>query len=299
MERRVEQADRDRQARHLLEQPLEVLLLERQQLRRARRRSSSPSAMIIARIFGWRSAAMNMCSVRQRPMPSAPNSRALRASVGRVGVRAHAEPAHLVGPLEHALEVRVDLGLHERHVVGRDHAVGAVDRDQVALVRGRCRSPAPRRCPGRSRAPRPRPRTAGPCRGPRAPRGSPCRPRDVRIPWAAKKPATSSASVKGRTARPCARPRPPRPRRSAENTISPFAAPGEALTPRASTLYSASRPKVGCSSASSASASIVASASSRVEQALLHRVDREAHGRLRRAAWRCASGACRGGPPPP
>ena len=33
VQRRVEQADRDRQARHLLEQPLEVLLLERQQLR--------------------------------------------------------------------------------------------------------------------------------------------------------------------------------------------------------------------------------------------------------------------------
>ena len=38
--------------------------------------------MIIARIFGWRSAAMNMCSVRQRPMPSAPFSSALTASAG-------------------------------------------------------------------------------------------------------------------------------------------------------------------------------------------------------------------------
>ena len=38
--------------------------------------------MIIARIFGWRSAAMNMCSVRHRPMPSAPCSSAFSASAG-------------------------------------------------------------------------------------------------------------------------------------------------------------------------------------------------------------------------
>ena len=48
----------------------------------AARRSGSVRAMIIARIFGWRSAAMNMCSVRHRPMPSAPCSIALRASAG-------------------------------------------------------------------------------------------------------------------------------------------------------------------------------------------------------------------------
>jgi hypothetical protein len=38
--------------------------------------------MIIAFISGWRSAAMNMCSVRHSPMPSAPSSRALAASSG-------------------------------------------------------------------------------------------------------------------------------------------------------------------------------------------------------------------------
>ena len=61
-------------------------------------RASASSAMIIRRIFGWRSSAMNMCSVRHRPMPSAPSSRALSASLRRVGVRAHAEPADVVGP---------------------------------------------------------------------------------------------------------------------------------------------------------------------------------------------------------
>ena len=41
MERRVEQPDRDRQARHRLEDPLEVLLLERSSFASAARRSSS------------------------------------------------------------------------------------------------------------------------------------------------------------------------------------------------------------------------------------------------------------------
>ena len=48
----------------------------------AERRSSSLDAMIISRTTGSRSSAMNMCSVRQRPIPSAPNSRALAASSG-------------------------------------------------------------------------------------------------------------------------------------------------------------------------------------------------------------------------
>ena len=47
-------------------------------------------------------------------------------------------------------------------------------------------------------------------------------------------------------------------------TISPLAAPGEALTPLASTSKSAFGSNVGCSSASSDGGSIVVSASSRV-----------------------------------
>ena len=38
--------------------------------------------MIMARILGWRSAAMNMCSVRHSPIPSAPNWWAFCASSG-------------------------------------------------------------------------------------------------------------------------------------------------------------------------------------------------------------------------
>ena len=85
----------------------------------------------------------------------------------------------------------------------------------------------------------------------------------VRMPLAAKNPATSSASVNGRTSTTSRPSSPAATASSAVNTISPFAAPGEALTPRASTSNLASGSKVGWSSASSAAASIVASASSR------------------------------------
>ena len=77
VQRRVEQADRDRQAGH-----------DRGRARRspraasaailasAARRPCSSSARIISRTATMRSASKNMCSVRHRPMPSAPNSRA-------------------------------------------------------------------------------------------------------------------------------------------------------------------------------------------------------------------------------
>ena len=60
-------------------------------------------------------------------------------------------------------------------------------------------------------------------------------PSEVRMPLAAWKPATSSASVNGRT-RITARPSLAAATASgAVNTIAPLAAPGEAATPRAMT----------------------------------------------------------------
>ena len=86
-------------------------------------------------------------------------------------------------------------------------------------------------------------------------------PSEVRIPFAAWKPATSSASVNGRT-RITARPSSAAATASgAVKTISPLAAPGEAATPTAMESKRASGANVGCSSASSAPASIVAIAS--------------------------------------
>ena len=86
-------------------------------------------------------------------------------------------------------------------------------------------------------------------------------PSAVRIPRAASKPATSSASVNGRT-RMTSRPSAAAATASgALKTISPFAAPGDAATPLARTAYSTVGSNVGCSSASSFSQSIVAIAS--------------------------------------
>ena len=48
----------------------------------AARRDFSSSARIISRIARMRSSSKNMCSVRQSPMPSAPNLSATRASFG-------------------------------------------------------------------------------------------------------------------------------------------------------------------------------------------------------------------------
>ncbi len=88
----------------------------------------------------------------------------------------------------------------------------------------------------------------------------------VRTPRAAWKPATSSASVKGRT-RTTSRPSAAAATASgAVKTMPPLAAPGDAATPEAMIVTSACGSKVGCRSASSASASIVASASSRVSR---------------------------------
>ncbi len=90
VERRIEQPDRDRQPGQRLEDALEVLLLHGQQMRRAPRAAPPrPRARIIRRTQGMRSSSKNMCSVRQRPMPSAPRARATRRVVRRVGVGAH------------------------------------------------------------------------------------------------------------------------------------------------------------------------------------------------------------------
>ena len=73
VQRRIEQADRHRLAVHRAEQAVEVVALERQQLGQrllAVRRASR--ARIISRNSSmW---SKNMCSVRHRPIPSAPKA---------------------------------------------------------------------------------------------------------------------------------------------------------------------------------------------------------------------------------
>ena len=97
-----------------------------------------------------RSPSKNMCSVRQSPMPSAPNARAMRASCGVSAFARTLRRAHLVGPADDAGEGADtparrsprsvprrhlhDLARHRRQVAD-EHAPGrAVERDPVALV---------------------------------------------------------------------------------------------------------------------------------------------------------------------
>ena len=75
-----------------------------------------------------------MCSVRQRPIPSAPNSRARAASSGVSAFARTFRRRSCVGPAEHRLEVLVQLRRHERHLADEDAAGAAVDRDHVAFA---------------------------------------------------------------------------------------------------------------------------------------------------------------------
>ena len=68
----------------------------------ARRRPPSSRATIISRIAVIRSPSKNMCSVRHSPMPSAPKRARDARVVRRVGVRADAQAANVVGPAEQA-----------------------------------------------------------------------------------------------------------------------------------------------------------------------------------------------------
>ena len=90
--------------------------------------------MIIARILGWWSSAMSMCSVRHRPMPSAPSSRARLASSGASAFartpRRRISSAHS--------STRSKCSLTSGSTSGTSSSVTqplrAVDRDQVALA---------------------------------------------------------------------------------------------------------------------------------------------------------------------
>ena len=213
--------------------------------------------MIIARIFGWRSAAMNMCSVRQRPMPWAPNSRALAASSG-VSAFARTPSVRTSSAQPSTVWKWSDTSGSSS---GTSSAVTTPAEPSIAIVSPSpsCVSPTLRVFALRSISSAPAPDTHG-LPIPRATSAAweALPPSAVRMPCAAWKPATSSASVNGRT-RITARPASAAATASAAvNTISPLAAPGDAATPLASTSKSASRANAGCSSASSLPASIVA-----------------------------------------
>ena len=107
--------------------------------RAARGGAASSTAMIMACTTGSRSSPKNMCSVRQRPIPSAPSSPGLGSIARSVGVGPHAQPPHLISPARDRLEVLVQLRRHQRHRAQHHLAGGAVDRDLVALATRPCR----------------------------------------------------------------------------------------------------------------------------------------------------------------
>ena len=84
--------------------------------------------------MAWmRSSSKNMCSVRQRPMPSAPKERAARASGGVSALARTRHAPALVGPAHERAEIAGKFRLHHRHGAGQHLAGRAVDGDDVAL----------------------------------------------------------------------------------------------------------------------------------------------------------------------
>ena len=100
----------------------------------AARRPASVSARIISCITGSRSSPKNMCSVRQRPMPCAPNSRA-RAASG--GVSAFARTRSRRNPSAQPSTVwksSFSEGGTSSTAPRIDGAAAAVDRDHVTFA---------------------------------------------------------------------------------------------------------------------------------------------------------------------
>ena len=265
---------------------------------RRRRPGSSP------RIFGWRSSAMNMCSVRHRPMPSAPSSRALRGVLRRVGVRPHAEPAQSSAHPRTVSSSRISSKAGPR--ASTSGTSSSVTSPLVPLMamkspgldrrRRRRGCSAPR---GRSSA-----RTAPVTHGTPMPRATSAAclalpPRLVRMPLAAWKPATSLASVNG----------PDEDRRRAprlggldglgggEDDLA-LGAAGRGGDARGDDLVVGAGSKVR-TAAPRACRRRWSSAPARGSAAPRRPRRTRTAPRPARGAWRCASGACRAARPPP
>ncbi len=132
MQRRIEQPNRHGQARHRLEDALEVALLERQQL--VERGAAAGFAV------GEDHLLHDRQTVAEEHVLGAAEPDALgaelpgaRCILGVVGVRAHLQPPFDVRPAEDRLEVLVDLRRDQRHLADEHAARAAVDRDHVAL----------------------------------------------------------------------------------------------------------------------------------------------------------------------
>ena len=134
VERRIEQADRDRQAGHRLEDPFEVGLLEREEP--VERVAAAALVRGEDHLLHHRQpllAEEHVLGAAEADPLRAELAR-LRRVLGVVGVRAHLEAPQLVGPAEDRLEVLVDRRRDERDLADDDASRAAVDRDHVALA---------------------------------------------------------------------------------------------------------------------------------------------------------------------
>ncbi len=204
----------------------------------AARRVAGSGAMIISRTIAIRSGAKNMCSVRTRPMPSAPNSRAFAASAGVSAFartpsdrRSSAQPRNSLKALLSSGWI-VSTASSSTSPVLPSTEMTSPSRTFTPPASNSRRSSSTRtsEAPTMQGLPMPTATTAACDVRP---------PRAVRMPSAAYIPAMSSGEVSGRTrmtlwpafARSTAV--------SASNTTCPTAAPGAAGSPRASRRFCA------------------------------------------------------------
>ena len=248
MQRRIEQPDRDRQALHDREQLGEIAALHRQQLGERR-----AAALLVVRQdhLAHREDAVGVEEhVLGAAEPDALGAELERDAriVRRVGIGAHLELAHLVGPA------------HQRGELARRAPAPAsatapastwpVEPSMVMISPFLKVWPAARhglrRVVDAQRSRRPR-RTACPCRARPRPRARSCRRAWSGCPRrraCRECPPARSRRAPGSPSCPCAF---IVSASSAENTISPDAAPGDAGRPLAMILRSAFGSIVGCS----------------------------------------------------
>ncbi len=230
-------------------------------LARATRRPASSSARIISRTAAMRASSKNMCSVRDRPMPSAPKPRAVLASSGvsalartfrrrmpsaqpiRVWKSPVSSGSIMATAPSSTSPLPPSMVMTSPALKVRPRAVKVPAFSLMAI------SPAPE-TQGR---PMPRATTAAWLVMP---------PRAVTMPRAACMPWMSSGEVSSRTRMTASPFWPRRSASSASKTILPVAAPGEAGRPAATTVRAALGSSVGCSSWSSAAGSTRLTASS-------------------------------------
>ena len=131
VQRRIEQANRDRPARHRVEQPLKVALLEREQLVER----TAASILVLGhdhRAHLWLAIGCHEHVLgAAQPDPFGAEALSVASVLGRVGVGAYAELAQLIAPPQDSLEAGIDAAFDERDVVGGDRTGRSIDRDMV------------------------------------------------------------------------------------------------------------------------------------------------------------------------